>query len=631
MKKKHFLLRFAAVSIALGCLIFGFPASAKAETVYVAGNPDFYPVEYYDTGTKQYEGIMPEILKEVSEKTGYQFLYIAPSETDERMRMAKNKQVEIVSGYTRDEMLYDASNTELFRESPVILEIAEDGKPIQVCFAFTSIASEELIHAFHDALEQIEPQWVSSVAVSTAMQEHHRSPKVYVLFIALLLLILLTAVAVIFIIYRKKTVQQANDKMADAVTGIGNKQYLEHFFEHYVSDSTRALYAAVYLGIDTDSLSERLDEQEIGDVLVYTADVLSKHSSETDAVAHIQRGRFVVLLLCSNEEVFTKWIHTVSEEISAYPQKYAKDCVLRANCGVYFMKNSDKSMETILFNARQSYKNAVANGKVYAVSNPAIVEKAMEERALRGQIQDAIQKNEFQMFLQFFCTPDNKGIVGAEALIRWYHPQRGVLKPSRFLSLVEKERKFEELDLYMLECCCRQLVIWKDMGKPYFLSCNFSRITAAADDLLSKMEEVFAKYDFAHENLVIEITEESIIRKGEQMLENMYGIKKLGCLLSLDDFGSGYTSFKDISSYPFDIVKIDKSIVDQAGEEKGSAVLNGVIQFVHSLNLKVICEGIESKEQAEKLGRIDCDYLQGFYYYRPIPAKEASRILQENG
>lgn len=627
MKKRiGVLIQSTLLSAAFLFFLLVMPVSAEDTVVYVAGNPDFYPVEYYDAKTKQYEGVMPEILKQISEKTQYQFVYVEASEKDDRMRMAKNKQVELISGYTRDEMLYDERKTPLLRESPVILEIEENGEKKQVCFAFTSIASQELGDAFTDALEEIDPKWVASVTVQNARNQQHSRLRYFVLIAGGILFVILAIVLAVFIILWEEKKRHATENMTDPVTGIGDKEYLEHFFEHSISDQARAAYAAAYIGIDTESLLERLNHQELDEILIYVADVLTRHCSEVDVAAHIQKGQFAVLLLCGSEERFQKWICSVFEEIRAYPEKYSRDCVLRVHCGVYFLKDSDKSPETILYNAQQSYRYAVEQGKDYAVGGSAILEKAGEERALRRQIQDALQKEEFQLFLQFVCTTDTTEVIGAEALVRWVHPQKGMLTPGRFLPYIEKEKRYEEVDLYMLEQSCRQLVRWKEEGKPYFLSCNFSRITASSPDLLTRMEEIFAKYDFPHENMVIEITEESLAQNREQMLNNLYKIKELGCSLALDDFGSGYASFKDIGSYPFDIVKIDKSIVDHVEEEKGFAVLDGVVKFVHSLGLKVVCEGIETKEQATKMNQINCDYLQGYYYYRPVPVREANRM-----
>lgn len=627
MKKRiGVLIQSTLLSAAFLFFLLVMPVSAEDTVVYVAGNPDFYPVEYYDAKTKQYEGVMPEILKQISEKTQYQFVYVEASEKDDRMRMAKNKQVELISGYTRDEMLYDERKTPLLRESPVILEIEENGEKKQVCFAFTSIASQELGDAFTDALEEIDPKWVASVTVQNARLKQHVRLQYVALIVGGILFLLLAAGTVSFLVYRKKKKRHAAENMTDPVTGIGDKEYLEHFFEHSIGDQIRAAYAAAYIKIDTDSLSERLDNQEITELLTYMADVLTRHCGDRDVAAHIQRGRFVVLFLCNSEEMFQKWIGSVFEEIKVYPKKYAGDYVLHVHCGGYLLRESDRSLETIIYNARQSCRYAVKTGKDYVVCNPAILEMATEERTLRGQIQSALQKKEFQLFLQFICTSDTMEKVGAEALVRWAHPQKGLLRPDGFFPFVEKEKKQEEVDLYMLEQTCRQLATWKEMGKDYSLSCNFSRITASSPDLLTRMEEIFAKYDFLHENLIVEITEESIARNGEQMLDNLYRIKELGCSIALDDFGSGYASLKDIGIYPFDIVKIDKSIVDHVEEERGFAVLDGVIKFVHSLGLKVVCEGIETKEQAAKMNQINCDYLQGYYYYRPVPVREANRM-----
>lgn len=625
-------LKKSACVFAIVILFFLLPHTAFAEqrVIYVAGNPDLFPVEYYNEELKQYDGVMPEILKQISETTGIVFEYMTPSPSDERVHLIKNKQVELVSGFKKSEMLYNDKQP-LMEESPIVMEFTEDGKQQQVCFAFTSIAPAEFKKVFNQALSQIDSNFIATKTASEVMQHgtRKRTSMPLLLFMGGIILLFIVVIAMLVLRNRKHAAKQQGNQMLDAVTGIGNRLYFEHFFHTYINEKNRAVYAVVYAGIDVENTLERLDEHELTELLIYISDVLTKHCGETDTAVHLQRGKFAVAFVCSSQEQFEVWMNSVAEEIRNYSQKFSKEFAVKAHFGVYFMKNSDVDLETVLFNARQSYKYAASHGLVYAVSNTEILNNAMEQRTLRGEIQSAMQKGEFQMFMQFFYRADSERIVGAESLVRWFHPTRGRLSPNKFIKLIEKEEKAEMLDLYMLDCCCRQLEVWNQTGVHYLLSCNFSRTTSSAGDLLEKVQMILGKYHFAHEDLIIEITEESFSQNEEKMLENMRSIKQLGCRLALDDLGSGYTSFKDISYYPFDIIKIDKSIIDRILEPKGRALAEGIIKFAHSLELEVICEGIETKEQADVLREMGGDYLQGYYYHRPVPEKEANRSLSQ--
>ena len=231
------------------------------------------------------------------------------------------------------------------------------------------------------------------------------------------------------------------------------------------------------------------------------------------------------------------------------------------------------------------------------------------------------------MFLQFIVRGKDGRICGAEAVSRWDHPQKGLLYPGSYIELMESEGTIAELDFYIFEEACRQLEQWQAEGRDLILSCNFARITIGRETFVQRIQDIAARYAFDRGHLIMEITEDAMESNKQTAFDNISRCKEMGYRIALDDAGSGYTSFSDLRDYPIDVVKIDHSILNAAVTRRGAALLRGITALVHNLDMAVLCEGAETKAQAELLREIGCDYIQGYYFYRPLPLKEAEQVL----
>lgn len=247
---------------------------------------------------------------------------------------------------------------------------------------------------------------------------------------------------------------------------------------------------------------------------------------------------------------------------------------------------------------------------------------------LRNQTLEAVKSGQFQMFLQLVVTKDGQ-IAGGEALSRWKHPQLGLLYPKSYIGLMEEEKTIGELDFFMLEEACRLLECWKQEGRNLRISCNFARATLEGAGFAQRVEEIVKEYDFDPSQLIIEITEDIVENDRKTALMNVSRCKELGFRVALDDLGSGFTNFYDLQHYPADVAKIDRSILQAAVDQRGIALLQGMIELVHRLDMVALCEGVETEEQAELLRQMGCDFMQGFYFHRPISKEEANRIVYE--
>lgn len=253
-------------------------------------------------------------------------------------------------------------------------------------------------------------------------------------------------------------------------------------------------------------------------------------------------------------------------------------------------------------------------------------EKKMAESLLAG-----IKNSEFKMYLQFIVDGKTKKIVSAEALSRWDNPQEGLVPPVKYIGDMETTGLISKHDFYMFELACRQLEKWNDTEfKDISVSCNFTRITLSEENLVDTLKMISEKYNFDKSKLIIEITEDAIEKDREVAKRNVMLCKELGFKIHLDDLGSGYTSLANLCDYPIDVVKIDRDILLKTDTQKGKALLAGIVALAHSLDISVICEGVETEEQTTLVSDSGCDYIQGWYYSKAMPLEECEPFIKKH-
>ena len=251
-------------------------------------------------------------------------------------------------------------------------------------------------------------------------------------------------------------------------------------------------------------------------------------------------------------------------------------------------------------------------------------------RDLISAIEKGLRNDEFKMYLQFIVDNKTKDIVSAEALSRWETENNVLIFPGKYIGIMEETGMITTLDYQMFEKACRKLSEW--VGTEFegvTISCNFTRITISEVDFAEKIKEIASRYSFDHQKLIMEITEDSIERNFEVAKGNLFAAKELGFTVALDDIGSGYTSLKNICDYPIDLVKIDRAMLLLTNTERGKKLYHGIISLMHSLDLKLVCEGVETEEQNAFVSASGCDYVQGWYYSTALSESDAEAFARE--
>jgi EAL domain-containing protein (putative c-di-GMP-specific phosphodiesterase class I) len=245
-------------------------------------------------------------------------------------------------------------------------------------------------------------------------------------------------------------------------------------------------------------------------------------------------------------------------------------------------------------------------------------------RELLEAIAMGLRNDEFKMYLQFIVDNKTKKIVSAEALSRWETSDYVLIFPGKYIGVMEESGMITTLDYLMLEKACRKLHEWEGTEfDDISISCNFTRITLSDVDFVDKVREIVERYPFERHKLTLEITEDSIETNLDVAKNNLFAAKAFGLTVALDDIGSGCTSLRNLCEYNIDLVKLDRGLLLLTNTERGKKLFHGIISLVHLLDLKLVCEGVETEEQNQLVSESDCDFIQGWYYSKGLAEHEA--------
>jgi diguanylate cyclase (GGDEF)-like protein/PAS domain S-box-containing protein len=267
----------------------------------------------------------------------------------------------------------------------------------------------------------------------------------------------------------------------------------------------------------------------------------------------------------------------------------------------------------------------------YAVFDPAMQARAQERLELEAELRRALEQEEFVLYYQPEVSLHDGKMVGFEALLRWQHPERGLLKPSAFVPLAEETDLIAPIGRWVLEEACGQAKRWEEerpLASPMTMEINLSSKQLRRQGLVRTVEEALARADLEAHTLAVDMTETVLIRTSEDNTQALDKLKEMGVRLGLDDFGTGYSSLSYLKRFPVDRVKVDKSFVKGLGENAtDTALVRMIIDLCHTLGVEVLAEGIETSEQAVLLREMGCDMGQGYYFARPLRGEELAKRL----
>ncbi len=389
-------------------------------------------------------------------------------------------------------------------------------------------------------------------------------------------------------------------------------------------------YCLVAIDIEHFRLFNKIYGRKEGDYLLeYVADCVRNIAEEWNGIAGYLGGDNFGILMPSQQEVLKK----LKKDISAGIKKISNTVGFLPAFGVYCIDDIWLSAMTLYDRATLALSHIIGNyTNRICYYDDSMSDKIEEEIMLLSEIQTALDNQEFTFFAQPQCDISTGKIVGAESLVRWQHHSKGMISPGVFIPVLEKNGFIADLDRYVWEKVCAWIRSWLDKGyHPVPISINVSRIDIFSMNVPKFLLELIHKYDLETKMLKIEITESAYAENDDKIRKAIKELQDAGFLVMMDDFGSGYSSLNMLKNVAVDVLKIDMRFLE-IGEndmEKGIGILESVVNMSRQMGVPIIVEGVETKSQEDFLLGMGCRYMQGFYYYKPLPIEEFEKILTD--
>lgn len=412
----------------------------------------------------------------------------------------------------------------------------------------------------------------------------------------------------------------------DGLTGIYNRN--KFWNEALTLLRSSKEYALVIMDIKNFKFVNELFGFEKGNLLLkHIAEVCRDNVEEEELYYRDNADRFGMLLSYQNQEILLRRIETMMEQISECPLSENQDYRIICNCGIKIVEAGSQKVDLDLIYDRAGLalkKAKGQNGETIAFYDDQLHESAVKKSIIENSMEQALENEEFQMYLQPKVDLSTGRIKGAEALVRWIKEDGSCVFPDDFIPLFERNGFITELDMYMVEQACKVLKTWKTLGYQMIrIAVNQSRIVFYKQGYLSQLREITQKYGVDPAMIVLEVTEGISIENIDEMAEVIRELHNMGFTVSMDDFGSGYSSLNILKELAIDELKLDKVfLAESREEEKGSIIIKNIVSLARDLHITTVAEGIETKEQEVFLKEIHCDVGQGYYYSRPIPVEK---------
>ena len=346
--------------------------------------------------------------------------------------------------------------------------------------------------------------------------------------------------------------------------------------------------------------------------------------------ARVDGDKFVLLLRNTTDSAAEAFAHAVLREVATPSQACGTSVSLSASIGIALLRDAAESAETLLSHADTAMYAAKSSGRSQVRMYDEALDRGMRDRlALRMDLPVAFSANQFELHFQPQIALADASVVGAEALLRWRHPERGLLAPCAFLDVLLQSPFEEALVDWLLNAVCQHIRAWRRLAVPIpRISLNLSARQLLGVGLVDKIVRIATAHGVSPAMLDIEVTEDSLIVDIEKATMVLASLKQAGISTSLDDFGSGYSSLGYLVKYSIDTLKIDRCFVQAlAGSEKASAVIRGIVALARSVGMKTVAEGVESQAQADELTAVGCDVIQGYLVSRPLESDAFAEFM----
>jgi diguanylate cyclase (GGDEF)-like protein len=423
----------------------------------------------------------------------------------------------------------------------------------------------------------------------------------------------------------------------DALTGLPNRYWLNEHLPGLLSEAERAGRKIALLYIDIDNfkhINDTLGHRAGDDVLVAIAGTLREALDQNEPLARIGGDEFTVLLKELGEDALSQAGRVADRLIAAIGHMSAGSAWrafnLRASVGISLFPDGGRDLDALLLAADIAMYEAKSAGKAqFRHYDDAFAHKIRERISTEQALELAIQRDEFVIYYQPRADAKSGRVAGMEALIRWRHPERGLLAPTEFIGLAEQTGLIVPIGEYVIRTVCAQLAVWRSAGVPArTVSINVSALQLKGDGLRRMLASCLELHALPSSMIAIELTESSMLDEDGVAQAELRKLRAMGIELEIDDFGTGYSSLSKLQSLDIDVLKIDQSFVRRLGkDEQANALCETMVSIGRSLDMSVVAEGVETEQQRQLLCRMGCDQLQGYLISPPVPPEKVPKLL----
>ena len=437
--------------------------------------------------------------------------------------------------------------------------------------------------------------------------------------------------------YRKQQKQLHFQALHDGLTGLPNRSLFEDRVNHalgIISRKDKQKIAVLFLDLDNFKTVNDSYGHHVGDrLLKIIAQTIQIELRDADTLSRLGGDEFTILLEdLSQDDIAVTITKRIIKKLAEPILINDIPISISVSIGISLSTAETLDAKAMIKQADLAmYQSKNAGKNTYFVFDEDLNATHNNFRKIRHELGVALEKKQLILYYQLVMDIQNHQPVGFEALLRWQHPDKGLLTPASFIQVVEESDIILQIDSYILEMAVKQLIEWRrEFTKPLYVSVNISGRQFSHKSFYHEVKRIIQLYQLPKNSLCLEVTERILIDNIAKAIVLLKKLKRLGVRILLDDFGTGYSSLSYLHQLPFDVLKIDKSFVQDMGDKLSeSSIVNSIMTLAHSLNMQVIAEGIENKIQLDLLKNIDCPFGQGYYLSYPLEMSKTYSLLKQ--